>query len=232
MATDPRPTVSVILPVRNGEAYLADALESVRTQTEAPLEILVIDGHSTDRSASLAAAVEGVRVLPQVGTGLATAWNQAVAAAHGDLIAFIAHDDRWTPDKLARQIDYLIAHPATSLLFTWFRFFLRAGCSPPPGFRHALLDQVQTGRIIETMVARRTVFDVVGPFNDYPVAMDMDWLSRTLDHGIQTEILPEVTLHKGVHGGNNSNRIDDNNADLLTLLRESVSRKHGRQALA
>jgi glycosyltransferase involved in cell wall biosynthesis len=221
-----QPLVTVVLPVRNGEAYLGEALESVRAQRYEPLEVIVVDGHSQDRSAAIAREFEAVRLLSQAGTGLANAWNQALAEARGDFVAFLSHDDRWADHKLVRQVEHLLQHPETAITHTWFRFVLQPGCVPPAGFRRELLDEVQRGRLMETMVARRRVFDEVGPFDErYPVAMDMDWFARTLDRRLSFDILPEVMLYKGVHADNNSNRIATNNADLLRLLRTSVSRK-------
>jgi glycosyltransferase involved in cell wall biosynthesis len=205
---------------------VGEALESVRAQRYEPLDVIVVDGHSQDRSAAIARGFENVRVLPQNGTGLANAWNQALAVARGDFVAFLSHDDRWGDRKLVRQVEHLLEHPETAIAHTWFRFVLQPGCVPPPGFRRELLDDVQTGRLMETMVARRRVFDEVGPFDErYPVAVDMDWFARTVDRQLSVDILPEVMLEKGVHADNNSNRIATNNVDLLRLLRTSVSRK-------
>ena len=220
------PLVTVVLPVRNGEAYLRDALESVRAQRYEPLQVIVVDGHSQDRSAAIARGFEEVRVLSQRGTGISNAWNQALAEARGDFVAFLSHDDRWAAHKLVQQIEHLLQHPETAITHTWFRCVLQPGCVRPPGFRRELLEEVQKGRLMETMVARRGVFDEVGPFDErYSIAGDMDWFARTLDRRLSFVILPEVMLEKGIHANNTSNRIDENNPELLRLLRASVSRK-------
>ncbi len=221
-----RPLVTVVLPVRNGEAYLRDALDSVRAQRYEPLEVIVVDGNSQDRSAAIAREYEEVRLLSQHGTGISNAWNQALAEARGVFVAFLSHDDRWAAHKLVRQVEHLLQHQETAITHTWFRFVLQPGCVRPPGFRQELLEEVQKGRLMETMVARRGVFDEVGPFDEhYSIAGDMDWFARTLDRRLSFVILPEVMLEKGIHANNTSNRIDENNADLLRLLRASVSRK-------
>lgn len=221
-----RPLVTVVLPVLNGEAYLRDALESVRAQRYEPLEVLVVDGHSQDRSAAIAREFEEVRLLPQSGTGISNAWNQALAEAHGDFVAFLSHDDRWAAGKLVRQVEHLLQHGETAITHTWFRFFLQPGCVAPPGFRRERLGVIQKGRLMETMVARRGVFDEVGPFDErYSIAGDMDWFARTVDRQLSFVIIPEVMLEKGIHANNTSSRIDANNADLLRLLRTSVARK-------
>ena len=193
-----------------------------------PLEIIVVDGHSDDASAAIAASYPAVTIVSQEGLGLAAAWNQAVTRASGDLIAFLSHDDRWRPGKLARQVAYLEQHPETSLVHTWFRFVLQPGHSRPPGFRPELLARVQKGRLMETLMARREAFVTSGLLeNRYAVAPDMDWFARTNDLGLGSAMIPEVFLDKGVHAANTMNNIPVNNANLLSLLRASVSRKRG-----
>jgi len=102
------PRVSVVIPAYNGEAYLEACLASVCAQTAPPLEVLVIDDGSTDRTAAIAqafAARDGrVRCIRQENTGVSAARNRGVAEAAGDWIAFLDGDDLWLPEKLERQL--------------------------------------------------------------------------------------------------------------------------------
>ena len=77
------PTVGVVVAVRNGVDHLAAALDGVLSQEPAPTDVVVLDGGSTDGSADLAAKVNGVRVVAQVGLGLGAARNQALRGARG-----------------------------------------------------------------------------------------------------------------------------------------------------
>lgn len=90
--------VSVVLALHNGRRYLAEAVESVATQTLRPLELLVVDDGSTDGGVAvldqLALPFE-VTVLTQGNAGQSAARNRGVAAARGDLVAFLDQDDRW-----------------------------------------------------------------------------------------------------------------------------------------
>jgi len=65
----------VVIPVKNGERFLADALDSVVAQTYRDHEIIVVDGHSVDRTAEIAGSYEGVRCVCQAGHGLFRAYN-------------------------------------------------------------------------------------------------------------------------------------------------------------
>ena len=134
-----RPLVSVILPVKNGERFLAQAINSVLEQDYRPLEIVVVDGQSTDASAAIAQSFELVRYVFQQGElGLGRARNLGIEAARGELIAFINSDDLWAPHKLSVQVDYLARHPEVQFTITRASFFLEPGCDIPPGFRSEL----------------------------------------------------------------------------------------------
>ena len=107
------PSVSVILPVFNGEEFLLSACTSVLNQTLDNLELIVVDDGSTDRSLSIAKSIGDVDSRVKVislgtNSGLpAVPRNVGVSEAKGQYIAFIDHDDSWWSRKLVRQISAL-----------------------------------------------------------------------------------------------------------------------------
>jgi glycosyltransferase involved in cell wall biosynthesis len=224
------PLISVILPVRNGERFLAFAIESILAQTYQPLETLVIDGGSTDRTPDIARSFEAVRYMRQIAPGIGAAYNEGIALAQGEFIGFMAYDDLWTPDKLRIQIDYLNQHLEVQCVFSRVKFFLEPGSRLPPGFRSELLSLDHIGRIPETLLARRTVFDQIGGFDtSLSVAADVDWCTRVSDAGLPIAVLPKVLLLKRVHELNNTSMdIPCNNQDLLRIFKQSVDRKRAQ----
>ena len=219
-------SVSVILVVRNGERFLGEALDSVFLSETKPVEVLVIDGGSTDRTVEIARDYPLTRVVAQEGTGIASAYNQGIAAAGGELIAFISHDDIWEPGKLDRQVAFMREHPDLGYSVSMVRHFLDAGAQIPVGFRVELLDRPVPGLIMEALVARKSVFRQVGPFDPrFTVSEDTDWFARARDAGVPMAILPEVLVRKRVHGANSSLTTPTINALLLRAMRGSIDRK-------
>jgi glycosyltransferase involved in cell wall biosynthesis len=213
--------------VKNGERYLAQAIDSVISQTYQPDEIIVVDGQSTDNTEKIATSYPQVRYIRQTGQGVADAYNLGIDEARGELISFLSHDDLWTPNKLSVQVDYLMRHPEIQYTVCKVKFFLQEGYSIPPGFKTELLQGEYVCRIMETLVARKNLFQEIGKFNpDFSRAEDVDWYARAKDRNIPMAMMPEVLLHKRVHDANTSlSDLQLNNQLLLKILKESMARQ-------
>ena len=150
---DSRPRVSVALPVRDARETLPLALASIRQQTLADWELLVLDDDSADGSGELAvewAALDPrIRVLePDGPRGLASRLNQAIGHARGEFIARMDADDVAYPERLRRQLEYLEENPGVDLVGSSMLVFRDGGeargvrgapasheeiCARPPG---------------------------------------------------------------------------------------------------
>jgi len=111
-----KPTVSVILPVHNGGAYLAGAVSSILSQSFLDLELLLIDDRSDDGAlAALNATDSRMRVLSSGQAGVSHAFNHGLANASGGFIARMDADDLSLPGRLEQQLHYLDCHPEVDL---------------------------------------------------------------------------------------------------------------------
>lgn len=111
--------VSVIIPVYNGEAFLAEAVESIQRQNCHSLEIIIVDDGSTDSTGSVVASLQAdVRYVYQPNnSGPAAARNRGLQMAQGNVIGFLdADDDLWPDNKLAVQLACLAAQPRTEIV--------------------------------------------------------------------------------------------------------------------
>ena len=118
-----RPLVSVILIVRNGGDYLSHQIDSILAQTYSNLELLVCDDCSTDGTPGL--VQEYIRRDPrvryvrnEVNLRVSLTFERQCHLCRGEFIAPSDADDFWLPEKIEKQVAYLIAHPNTQLVFT------------------------------------------------------------------------------------------------------------------
>ena len=118
--TAARPEVSVIMAVRDGGAFLAEAIASIRAQSFPDWELIVVDDGSTDGSDGVLQAAarseNRLRVIRQERLGLVAALNRAVAEARGEFLARMDADDRAHPERLGRQRAFMAAHPEVGVL--------------------------------------------------------------------------------------------------------------------
>ena len=219
-----QPFVSVIVPVYNGERYLDSALKSIFRQHYRPIEVIVVDDGSTDRSAEIAQSYEEVHYIYQSNKGPAIARNTGLDAAQGEFIAFLDADDLWLPHKLSVQVQYLIDHPQDGGTVCMIHSFVDKESTFGLQIKKNPLEREKVSLI--SLVARKTVFKKVGGFDkSYPVADDFDWITRSKDAGISIVILPEVLMHKRVHDRNLSHQTKARRENLLRMLKASIDRK-------
>jgi glycosyltransferase involved in cell wall biosynthesis len=226
------PLISVIVPVKNGEPWLAEAIESVLAQAYPRLELIVVDGNSTDRSGEIARSYPQVTYLEQEEPGLAPGWNQGVNATNGDLIAFLDCDDRWTSGKLDAQTELLRQRPELAGAIGLVRFFLTPGQAPPSGMRPHLLEGEHVAQIPGALLVRREVFDQIGDFDtSYEIAIDVDWFARAKDAGLEFATIPQVVLEKRFHSANLSHSQPDRyHHEMIRAMRDSAARQRAAGA--
>lgn len=170
-----RPAVSVVIPAYNAAWCVAKAINSVRAQQGVDLEVIVVDDGSTDDTpAVLASYDDAVRVVRQANRGLSAARNTGIAAARGDLVAFLDADDWWLPGKLQHQLDLLARRPEVGFCSTAARVedpegsLLNLWASPHwdgPFVVRLFGSNADVAGSGSAVVARRALFDRVGGFD-------------------------------------------------------------------
>jgi glycosyltransferase involved in cell wall biosynthesis len=200
------PAVSVIIPVFNGERFLAEALASIWAQDYAPLDVLIIDDGSTDASAEVAAGVCRERAEPRLlrqhaRGGPAAARNAGLGQAGGELITFLDADDLMTPGRLHFQVDYLASHPEADVVVGTETIQVSPGIELPEW-----LGWHRDGRpryCQMSMMVRRAIFDGVGLFDEsFRLSSDIEWRYRADTGGVRTALVDRVLLVRRIHGGN------------------------------
>lgn len=221
--------LSVLMPVYNTERYIAEALRSVFAQKWEPMEIIVINDGSTDRSAEIAAGFPGVRVVHQSNMGLCNARNRCLSEASGEWIAFLDADDRWLPEKTTHQMRAFEADPELDLVFAEIRQFYSPELGEEERARFKIAQEVMSGKLPGVMLARRRVFDRVGKFQEVIRLGDcLDWYARAKDLGVRELTLPEVLLERRIHTTNTGIRERNSRSDYLKVLKASMDRRRAK----
>ncbi|PJJ58991.1 glycosyltransferase family 2 protein [Hymenobacter chitinivorans] len=120
------PRVSVLVPVYNVEAYIQETLRSLLRQTYQDFEIVVVNDRSTDRTAERIAELNDPRirlVTNKVNLGRAGTDNYGMTLVRGELVAKMDGDDLCHPERLARQVAFLDAHPEVDIVGSWVQCF-------------------------------------------------------------------------------------------------------------
>lgn len=213
--------VSAIIPVHNGEGFLAQALGSVLAQTAAALEIVVVDDGSTDGSARIVERFgDEVSYVHQSHGGPAAARNRGLERARGEVVAFLDADDLWSEDKLARQCGRLGADPGLDVVLGHTLFVEEdQGADAGPISTGGPYPQFLLGGAL----VRRSAFARVGLFDEsLSSCEDWDWFLRAHDMGVGMQMFPEVVLHYRRHG-ENLTRNPGHRSDLLRVIRKRLA---------
>jgi glycosyltransferase involved in cell wall biosynthesis len=224
-----KPTFSVIIAVKNGANYLGEAIGSVQAQNWPDTEIIVVDGGSTDGSQEIAASRSNVRLLSQRGIGFAGAWNEGVASSVGEYIAFLDSDDLWDPRKLSLQISALEKSPSSDYILARTQFIHRPDACIPSSLDRVDLTVSHTAPFPSALLARKSMFSQVGPFNEnLQISGDVEWFRRARDLGIIGLTMSEVLVYRRIHESNLSYFPPDRscfNRELLNILKASLDRR-------
>ena len=229
----PAALVSCIVPVFNGEPYLREALDSILQQTYGPLQVIVADDGSTDGSATVVASYgEQIHYLRQANAGPSAARNLGLGAARGDFIAFLDADDLWLADKLAKQTARFAARPDLEMSVTYLQnFWIPELAHEAEALRGDRLTQPLPGYAMDTLLARRRVFETVGLLNTaLRHGEDTEWFLRASECGVVTELLPDVLCRRRMHHHNLTRRTAaERDADLLRNVKAHLERGRRRQ---
>ena len=219
--------ISVIIPAFNAEVYLEAALSSVFAQEYDPLEIIVVDDGSTDRTADI--ACQGgklVNCIRQENAGPPGARNRGLRAARGAFVTFLDADDVYEPGCLSLQLKKLRANPAVDISIGRS---VREQLSSAPGELPTFVPY-PSGDVITTQLGvclfRRTVFERVGLFDEgLRHCDDVDWFMRARELDIPMLLHRAVLLRQRLHLNNHTrNRVAERRY-LAIALRRSINRR-------
>lgn len=128
-------TISIIIPVFNGEKTIKETIESVLNQTFSDFELLIINDGSQDSTLQIVSTFQDSRlkVFSYPNAGLPASRNRGISLAKGEYISFIDADDLWTAHKLESQLKALQENPQAAVAYSWTNHIDESGQFFRPG---------------------------------------------------------------------------------------------------
>ncbi len=204
------PALSVLMPVRNGEAHLRAALPALRRQTWQDYELCLQDDGSSDNTRALAQAAARrdprVRLGSLPAQGLVAALRSAAARARGRLWVRMDADDLSHPERLQRLWQAAQAEPQADLFGSAVSYSPRARVTPGMRRYESWVNAMRThadvwaARFTECPVVhgswalRPALYARLGGYAHGPFPEDYDFLLRALDLGARVRVLPQPLL--------------------------------------
>ena len=216
--------ISVIIPVRNGSNYLKEALESIAAQG-LDTETIVVDDGSVDNTAEIA-AVFGARVLRHPESrGQVVAKNTGLAAATGDCVLFLDHDDRIREGALRTMGEALQAHPEAAAVQAKVKDFLSPEIDRMDGT--VIRPDAYYGLFTGAILIRREAFAKTGPFpENIHDGEIIYWHTRMEQCGLAILKLDLVSTDRRIHNTNfGKTNKEKEYKDFATILRARLKGK-------
>ena len=203
--------VSVITPVYNSEKYIGDTIESVLAQTHQNWEMIIVDDCSCDDTEAIIRSYSDSRITYHKldrNSGAAEARNVALSKANGRYVAFLDADDVWKPEKLSRQLEFMI-NKNIGFCFTAYEIMRQPHNKlvkvPPKLNYHQYMKNTVIGTLT-VMIDR----DIVGDIRLVNVRKDHDSMtwSKILREGILAYGLNEsLALYRKVEGSISNDKV-------------------------
>lgn len=216
------PRFSVVVPVYQGEAFLADAVASIHAQGVDSMEVIVVDDGSTDGTADVARGLAGAQYIRRENGGIAAARNTGIAAATGEFLAFLDSDDLWPEASLRARYELLVATPEAHMAFGPVEVFEHDG----PDANTMSRPDVARGLLAGCLLLRRADFLRVGLFDEqYRAGEFLDWYGRAEEAGLKDVHVEEPVLRRRVHAHNTVRDIGMVHLSYTRLLHARLQRR-------
>ncbi len=196
------PYISVVIPVFNGERFVAATIESVLAQGRSDIEVIVVNDGSTDGTLQVLSSF-GTRIIlfSQGNAGQAVARNVGLRAAQGSIIGLLDADDLWPQGRLDLCVPYLSPDSPYDFVRGHVRYFRGAGEAVEDHLEPLVLEP-----LIGACLYKASVFRKVGLFDEeLRQGEDFDWNIRLRESECCEKRLDEVTLLYRRHDANLTN---------------------------
>lgn len=220
------PLISIILPVYNGEAYLAEAIESVLNQKYKPIEIIVVDDGSTDKSAEIVKRYSELKYFFQTNKGTASARNLGIQKANSSFLAFLDQDDLWVEKKLELQVKAFMRNPETDIVYGYVKQFLSLDIDESLKQKIFCPSLPMPGYLPSAMLIKKEAFLRVGLFDSaWQIGEWANWYVRSSELKLNILMLPDLIALRRLHSSNKGVIQRQSLNEYIRILKTSLDRR-------
>ncbi|EGQ8954712.1 glycosyltransferase family 2 protein [Vibrio parahaemolyticus] len=193
--------ISVLMPVYNVGAYVAESIESILNQTYSNFELIIIDDCSTDNTVDMCLKYQlidsrVILVRNERNLGISGALNEGLAKASGELVARVDGDDLIDRSKFSKLVSFLFDNPDYGLIGTWIKNIDSSGellnsSKYPVGHEEAVSILPFSSPVLHIWVARMEIYRKLKGYRSTNPAEDYDFLLRVVANGYKIGNYPE-----------------------------------------
>jgi glycosyltransferase involved in cell wall biosynthesis len=223
--------MSIIMATLNSEKYISQAIKSVLNQDVEDLEIILVDGGSTDKTLEIANKIEStkIKIIQGKDSGIAEAWNKGMKIASGELIGMLNSDDFYDKGVIKKVINQIGGSDGPIIGYGDVTMIDQSG-----GVIRKVIGKNRNkigllngfGFMHTSVIINRQAYERVGPFDQkIRVAIDTDWLLRCVTQKIKFEKIPNhVFMRQG--GISDINKYTGMGEYADALVRNGYGQKH------
>lgn len=196
------PQISVIMPAYNAEKYVAEAINSILSQTFTDFEFIIINDASTDSTKNIIESFQDPRIKlinNEQNKCVAKSLNIGISAAKGKYIARMDADDISLPQRFQTQFNFMEQNPDIDICGSWIETFGENKCViKVPENNNDIKDELffSCSMLHPTVIFKRDLN--LQYFSDFPRAEDYDLWCRKINE-LKFANIPKVLLHYRIH---------------------------------
>ncbi|MBQ2645391.1 glycosyltransferase family 2 protein [bacterium] len=218
--------ISIIIPVRNGEKYLSQCIESI-IQQEMNTEIIVVDDFSDDSTVEIAKKYNCLIVKHDIQKGQVAGKNSGLKAAKGKYILFQDYDDIMNKSVLKKLYKELIENNDCAAIEAKIQDFYTPELSVEERNKIIIRKEPYWGLFTGAILMKKDIFDTIGLFDEKFQACEIiDWQSKMNSFGLKIKKTDIISVNRRIHL-TNYGRMNKNNEykDYAAILRAKFKKE-------
>lgn len=219
--------IDVIVPVFNGEKYIAEAIESVLCQSLSPASICIVDDGSSDMTLAVVDNYrDHVSVITQANSGAGSARNAGIKATSSPYVAFLDADDTWLENCLESLARVLLRDEQNDCAIGLVEQYISPDLSKQEASQLDCHEGLAPAYCPGGILITRSIFDRVGVFDErFRLGEFIDWYHHAASMGVRFGLAGQQVLKRRIHLTNTGRTRKDMRSNYAAVARQAIQRR-------